>query len=99
MKCSTLAIPVTARRILDYLEVMPYDDFYAGYTQPRSHNASIARLARACRTFLEPCIDALWKRQLTLAPLVRTLPEDAYEELVKRDMSRRPAPRYFLIVG
>lgn len=95
----SLLLPEILSRILDFLEVMPYDDFYASDSQLRCHNASIARLARTCRAFLEPCLDALWKRQLTLAPLMKTLPDDAYEELAMKDKSKASSPRRFEMVG
>lgn len=95
----SLILPEIFRRILDFLEVVPYDDFYASDSQLRCHNASTARLARTCRSFLEPSLDALWKRQLTLAPLMKTLPDDAYEELSMQDKSKASAPRRFEMVG
>ncbi|KAJ8463529.1 hypothetical protein ONZ51_g10197 [Trametes cubensis] len=70
------------RRVLDFVEVELPDGFYAGYHLRRSKNATLGRLARTCRAFLEPSLNALWKNQLTLGPLVQTLPIDAYEEVV-----------------
>ncbi|KAI0333237.1 hypothetical protein GY45DRAFT_322628 [Cubamyces sp. BRFM 1775] len=72
------------RRILDFVEVELPDSFYAGYHLRPSKNATLNHLARTCRVFLEPSLNALWKNQLTLGPLVQTLPSDAYEEVVVR---------------
>ncbi|KAI0644865.1 hypothetical protein C8Q79DRAFT_736818 [Trametes meyenii] len=66
--------------ILDFLMVQHSPDFYAGYNQPLYKNCAVARLARTCRAFLEPCLDMLWRQQWTLGPLVMTLPRDAYIE-------------------
>lgn len=75
-----LLLPDIFRRILDFLEIIPNSDFYSSYQEGREHNLYIARLAQTCTTFLEPCLDALWKHQRTLGPLVKTLPADAYEQ-------------------
>lgn len=97
----SLLLPDIFRRILDYLEILPLGDFHSGYEQARSGNASIARLARTCRAFLEPSLNVLWKHQLTLCALLKTLPKDAWEETEDRAvwMSQAGhAPRYFHLV-
>ncbi|KAI0647905.1 hypothetical protein C8Q79DRAFT_538646 [Trametes meyenii] len=40
--------------------------------------ADLAALARTCSGFREPAIHFLWENLYTLAPLLRTLPRDAY---------------------
>ncbi|KAI9061388.1 hypothetical protein FKP32DRAFT_948570 [Trametes sanguinea] len=40
---------------------------------------TVLALALTCRAFLEPALDQLWRRQLTLFNLVRTLPSDCWE--------------------
>ncbi|KII83691.1 hypothetical protein PLICRDRAFT_32701 [Plicaturopsis crispa FD-325 SS-3] len=40
----------------------------------------IARLARTCHALRDPALDALWHTLPSLAPLVRTLPADLWEE-------------------
>ncbi|KAJ3003601.1 hypothetical protein NUW54_g5212 [Trametes sanguinea] len=82
-----LLLPDIFSRILDFVEVEIPDTFYAAYCKGRWKNGSFARLARTCRTFLEPSLNALWKHQFTLAPLVKTLPEDAWDEVCTREPS------------
>ncbi|KAJ2993224.1 hypothetical protein NUW54_g7760 [Trametes sanguinea] len=77
-----LLLPDIFHRILDFVELELPVDFYASHTQLWWKNRSLARLARTCRAFQEPSLNVLWKRQYTLGPLVRTLPEDAWEEEV-----------------
>ncbi|KAI0359304.1 hypothetical protein OH77DRAFT_1017181 [Trametes cingulata] len=86
-----LLLPDILSRILDFLLVSPPDDFYATCQQLEDKNPSIASLARTCRGLLEPSLDALWRVQRTLAPLVKTLPSDAYEETIDRPV---PASTY-----
>ena len=38
---------------------------------------SVAAMARACRTFLEPALDVLWMEQEELDNLIKSLPGDA----------------------
>ncbi|OSC98807.1 hypothetical protein PYCCODRAFT_916029 [Trametes coccinea BRFM310] len=83
-----LLLPDIFQRILDFVEVEVPDRFYASHNQDHWKNGSLARLARTCRVFHEPALNALWKHQTTLAPLVRTLPEDAWIER----SSRIPSP-------
>ena len=40
---------------------------------------SVLALALSCRVFLEPALDQLWRRQLNLFNLLKTLPSDAWE--------------------
>ncbi|KAI0629640.1 hypothetical protein C8Q77DRAFT_1161218 [Trametes polyzona] len=40
---------------------------------------TVLALALTCRAFLEPALDQLWRRQLTLFNLARTLPDNAWE--------------------
>ena len=40
----------------------------------------LAALARTCRIFKEPALDALWRSQYTLNNILRTLPSDAWNE-------------------
>ncbi|KAF9225243.1 hypothetical protein BS17DRAFT_730527 [Gyrodon lividus] len=41
-------------------------------------NPSLAALARTCRTFQEPAVDALWFQLDDLTPLLRCLPQDVW---------------------
>ncbi|KAI0645002.1 hypothetical protein C8Q79DRAFT_911960 [Trametes meyenii] len=54
---------------------------YWGANRPNQpldlHN--VYALALTCHAFLEPALDQLWRRQLTLFNLVRTLPNDSWE--------------------
>ncbi|KAH9888496.1 hypothetical protein C8Q73DRAFT_186864 [Cubamyces lactineus] len=84
-------------RILDFLEIEPNTDFYAGYHQQLRRCPSIARLARTCKMFLEPCLDTLWRRQLTLGPLVHTLPSDSIDVVVWKHPSLENHPRQYIV--
>ncbi|KAI0628392.1 hypothetical protein C8Q77DRAFT_1068064 [Trametes polyzona] len=91
-----LLLPDIFLSILDYVVVLPVDGFYLGYNTIVYHgNPSVARLARTCRAFLEPCLDALWRHQYTLAPLVKTLPEDAIKETVHKATWKSGNHRFF----
>ncbi|KAI0740806.1 hypothetical protein C8Q76DRAFT_608362 [Earliella scabrosa] len=39
----------------------------------------ILALALTCKAFLEPALDQLWRRQLNLVNLIKTLPKDSWE--------------------
>ncbi|KAI0365903.1 hypothetical protein BV20DRAFT_972447 [Pilatotrama ljubarskyi] len=94
-----LLLPDIFNRILDFLLVLPPDDFYAAKQQLEDKNPSIAALARTCRGFLEPSLNALWKHQRTLSPLVQTLPSDAYEETIDLiSVSASSSPPYIDIL-
>ena len=41
---------------------------------------SVLALALTCKAFLDPTLDQLWRRQLTIHNLLRTLPEDSWSE-------------------
>ncbi|KAI0365895.1 hypothetical protein BV20DRAFT_1056057 [Pilatotrama ljubarskyi] len=77
-----LTVPELFERILHYvvLELPPGDPF-AGYHLPTFKDPTIAHLARTCRLFLEPSLNSLWRNQITLLPLLRTLPDDAWGEV------------------
>ncbi|KAI9063937.1 hypothetical protein FKP32DRAFT_650059 [Trametes sanguinea] len=83
-----LLLPDILQRILDFVEVEVPDRFYAGHCSSYWKNGTLARLARTCRAFHQPSLDVLWRHQFTLGPLVKTLPEDAWEE----DQRRRRSP-------
>ena len=42
--------------------------------------ATAAALARCCRSFEEPVLDALWEAQERLTPLLKCIPRDVWEE-------------------
>ncbi|KAI0333241.1 hypothetical protein GY45DRAFT_323013 [Cubamyces sp. BRFM 1775] len=99
MGSGCLFVPDILYRILDFLEIEPNTDFYAGYHQPVHQCPSIARLARTCKGFLEPSLNALWRRQLTLGPLVHTLPGDSFNVVVWKHPSLENYLRAYIIVG
>lgn len=39
---------------------------------------TLAKLARTCRMFSEPSLNALWRFQSSLMPLLRTMPDDLW---------------------
>ncbi|KAI0740561.1 hypothetical protein C8Q76DRAFT_608386 [Earliella scabrosa] len=70
--------------ILEFVSLLLWDDDpYHGHDHYYSSNPVLAALARTCRTFLEPTLDVMWRSQLTVGPLVRTLPSDAIQEEVR----------------
>jgi len=42
--------------------------------------ATVAALARCCKSFEEPVLGALWEEQERLAPLLKCFPRDVWEE-------------------
>ncbi|KAF8887141.1 hypothetical protein BD779DRAFT_530477 [Infundibulicybe gibba] len=59
--------------------------------------AALAALARTCQGFHQHALDALWRSQTTLIPLIKCFPEDAWEDgfdisfrrpLVRKDWDR-----------
>jgi hypothetical protein len=49
-----------------------------GSTKKPNLNPSLVALARTCRAFQEPALDALWLQLDDLTPLLRCLPEDVW---------------------
>ncbi|KAH9888355.1 hypothetical protein C8Q73DRAFT_794131 [Cubamyces lactineus] len=47
--------------------------------------STVLALALTCHTFLEPALDQLWRRQLTLFNLAKTLPDNSWEEVAEGD--------------
>ena len=80
--------------ILEFVNLqLPETDPFHGYSQFYDHNPTIVALAVSCRTFLEPTLNILWRSQLNLGPLLRTLPKDAWQEDEIGRHSHRPAYR------
>ena len=48
------------------------------YFDNRLHLGDVLSLALTCHAFREPALDQLWRRQLTIFNLIKTLPEDAW---------------------
>ena len=48
---------------------------------PTVGHATLAQLARTCKAFTEPALDALWRFQPSLAPLVQCLPSHALRKI------------------
>ncbi len=40
---------------------------------------NVLALGLTCKAFIGPCLDQLWRRQLNLFNLFKTLPQDAWE--------------------
>jgi len=70
-----LYIPELLRQIILSTGV---EDSHMG-AQP--DHSTLASLARTCRTFYEPALDALWKTQYDLCALVKCMPSDSWEEV------------------
>ncbi|KAJ7666772.1 hypothetical protein DFH06DRAFT_1040271 [Mycena polygramma] len=67
----TLSIPEIVGLICEHLE--------GGY-RIRESRADFAALARTCKSFHDPALDKLWRRQNTLAHVLKCLPSDLWEE-------------------
>ncbi|KAJ6454259.1 hypothetical protein C8R47DRAFT_226451 [Mycena vitilis] len=67
----TLSIPEIVGLICEHLE--------GGYRVLESR-ADFAALARTCKSFHDPALDKLWRRQNTLAYVLKCLPSDLWEE-------------------
>ncbi|KAJ6587511.1 hypothetical protein DFH09DRAFT_976857 [Mycena vulgaris] len=48
-----------------------------------SNSSLLAALARTCRTFQNPALDILWRRQFTLLNFLKCFPEDLIETVVE----------------
>lgn len=74
--------------VMDYVEVLPHiapsDGGYTPFTEGKHH---LLQLAVTCRTFSEPALNALWRTQKSLLPLIETLPEDAWDTTITHEDS------------
>lgn len=68
------------------LELWDEDDLWKGYNSYWVGNPTLAALARTCRTFQDPALNVLWRNQLTLGPLIKTLPKSAINEVVENGL-------------
>ena len=50
-----------------------------GLTHDDKRSATLASLARTCRAFEGPALDALWRNIEGLRPLLSTMPSDLFE--------------------
>ena len=60
-------------------------------------NPTLASLARTCKAFMEPTLDALWRSQVTLAPLVQTFPEDVWSQKLRRYADTTQEPLFEIV--
>ncbi|KAJ7054945.1 hypothetical protein C8F01DRAFT_1161873, partial [Mycena amicta] len=49
--------------------------------------AALACLARTCRIFMDPALDALWMQQTTLNNIMKCLPSDCWKETIVANAS------------
>ncbi|KAI0753536.1 hypothetical protein C8Q80DRAFT_519088 [Daedaleopsis nitida] len=70
-------------------------DPFQGFHQYCDINPTLLSLAVTCKAFLEPTLNILWCSQISLAPIVRTLPDGV---LMKSILDWDPSgePRYIL---
>ena len=59
---------------------------------------NVLALALTCRAFLEPALDQLWRSQLNIFNLIKTLPSDAWE-VYEGDYRGPDGRRQLLIVS
>lgn len=55
-------------------------DTFAGRVDHDHYPATLAALARTCHALEEPALDALWKTQSSLIPLILCMPEDLWSD-------------------
>ncbi|KAJ7226753.1 hypothetical protein GGX14DRAFT_488260, partial [Mycena pura] len=48
------------------------------------YRPDLAALARTCKIFKEPALDALWRSQHTLDNILRLLPSNAWSHIIRR---------------
>ncbi|KAJ7076974.1 hypothetical protein B0H15DRAFT_892890 [Mycena belliarum] len=65
-------------RCLSVVEIVDMICFDLDTYSPRSR-AALAVLARTSSIFKEPALNALWRRQSSLAPLLRCMPKDLFD--------------------
>ncbi|KAI0753554.1 hypothetical protein C8Q80DRAFT_519853 [Daedaleopsis nitida] len=82
--------------ILQFVRLQfPYKDPFHGFHQYCDINPTLVSLAVTCKAFLEPTLDILWFSQISLAPIVRTLPDGVLMKSIL-DCDTRGEPRYIL---
>ncbi|KAJ7666767.1 hypothetical protein DFH06DRAFT_1469958 [Mycena polygramma] len=80
-----LAVPEIVGLIFDHLE---------GVYLALNRRQDFAALARTCKSFHDPALDVLWKRQNTLTYILKCLPSDVWEETHDADLPQLPAVRF-----
>ncbi|KAJ7604091.1 hypothetical protein DFH06DRAFT_1114027 [Mycena polygramma] len=80
-----LRIPEIVGLVCDHLE-------YIYLTQDGPND--FATLARTCKSFHDPALDVLWRRQNTLANVLKSLPSDVWEERHDVKPPQPPAVRF-----
>lgn len=72
--------------IIDYVEVLPHiaplDGGFTPFTEGKHH---LLQLAVTCRVFSDAALNALWRTQKSLLPLIQTLPEDAWDDTITHE--------------
>ncbi|KAJ7049631.1 hypothetical protein C8F01DRAFT_1378275 [Mycena amicta] len=64
-------------------------NFLTEYANDYSNTSALACLARTCRIFTDPALDALWMKQTTLNNILKCLPSECWEETAVKDAWRR----------
>ncbi|KAJ6456583.1 hypothetical protein C8R47DRAFT_1029277 [Mycena vitilis] len=80
-----LRIPEIVGLVCDHLEYI-----YITHDGPND----FATLARTCKSFHDPALDVLWRRQNTLANVLKCLPSDVWEEMPDVKPPQLPAVRF-----
>ncbi|KAF7333734.1 hypothetical protein MVEN_02329900 [Mycena venus] len=66
-------------QILEIVELICSNVVQISPTSPRRTARTLAALARTCTIFSGPALDALWRKQTSLAPFLKLMPEDLFE--------------------
>jgi hypothetical protein len=68
-------------RSLQITEIL--NNIFESYNGDAQSKSTLLNLALVCKTFHEPALDALWIFQRSFLTLLKTFPEDLWEETVK----------------
>ncbi|KAK7053770.1 hypothetical protein R3P38DRAFT_2601535 [Favolaschia claudopus] len=76
--------PTACQKVFAIQEIVSLICFesFEPYFPKKTRFASLLALSRTSKIFTEPALDRLWWEQKSLAPLIKCMPEDAWEEHV-----------------
>jgi hypothetical protein len=66
-------------RSLQITEIL--DNIFESYNDDTQGKSTLLNLALVCKIFHEPALDALWIFQRSFVTLLKTFPEDLWEEM------------------
>ena len=79
----TLQYPDILAQIVEFVLVLsPLPRYDPMGFHEYDYNPTLAALARTCKLFMEPSLNALWRSLTTMGPLMKTLPLSVWEDRV-----------------